>query len=143
MKIETPIEIANRLRGTLLSEEDVKLIERLYMLHPAAFVTGSALWCPDTARDFDICVNAKKEDVALFLDIPDNSEGSFGSLRIPGSNINVVCLCAKRAAVWYTATRLMSALAPIRDKQKRVGVFETLCGLVSAAELRHNDEAVL
>jgi len=131
------IEQAAKLPQGKLSQADLALVERIASVYPSAFVTGTGLWSPESANDFDICVSCSKHWAIDALDLRNcNDVGSFGSIRPEGSAINIVCLSEKYYDKWLAATRMMSAIKPISDQQVRHGVFEALCGAAAVAQLR-------
>lgn len=130
------IEQACCLPEDKLTPRDVGLLVELTDTFPSAFVTGTGLWSPSTANDFDVCVCATKEGVKSWVTAAKDcaSDGSFGSLRI--GNVNIVCLSGDYFDKWKAATAMMSALKPITVEHERHGVFEALCGIAAAVELR-------
>lgn len=131
------IEQARRLPDAKLGPDDVRLLTKLVDRYPDAFVTGTGLWSPGTAEDFDVCVSDKKATTINELGLEcDEAEASFGSLRMRNSNVNIVCLSEDYFVKWQAATAMVSALAPIAERSVRHGVFEALCGIAAATGVR-------
>jgi len=137
-------EFIRVLQGAgLATPEDVRLVNRLVSIigDAGVFITGSSVYGPTSPQDIDVCVNGITDAVVSVLGLEKDkytSDGcEYGSVRVLGTNINLVCLNRKRFETWKTATTIMRMLHKdaFATKAKRCGTFETLCGLVEALGL--------
>ena len=130
------IEQSKHMPDGKLSWGDHAVLQLITATWPDAFVTGTGLWCPGIAQDFDVCLAAKKSDIQLLLGTRvDDKTGSFGSVRVADGVLNIICLTNDYFIKWRAATAMMSALEPIEERAVRHATFEALCGVAALGKV--------